>query len=148
MGNTETLLPSRGGGSLLLHGAGHSQVVLLGRTGEAPGLAWGTPCTLLCPSSALFSSFLLKRCFICPQHKCLGLLGGLALAPLWMGVWDGPGCSGGHPLPQPGGFPGSLPTTIPPSRLQECQWEQGPWGMMETMMAARGMAGIQQCWVA
>lgn len=38
-----------------------------GRLG--PGSAQGTRCTLLCPSSALFPSFLLERCFICLPHS-------------------------------------------------------------------------------
>lgn len=94
--------------------------------GEAPSLTRGTPCTLFCPS-ALFSDVLLKRCFICPQQECLGLLGaGGAGTPLWMGVWDGPACPGWLvPYPTLGGFPGSLAPIIPPRQLWECRWEQG-----------------------
>lgn len=69
MGNTETLLSSRGGGGpCCCAGLATAKWSYWVGLGEAPSLARGTPCTLLCPSSALFSSFLLKRCFISAPH--------------------------------------------------------------------------------
>lgn len=117
MGNTKTLLPSRGGGSPLLHRAGHSQMVLLGQTGGGPRPGMGHPHTLLCPSSALFSSW------GWPESHCGWVCGMLPAAP------------GLVPCPSLGGF---LPTVIPPSQLWECWWEQGAWGMMEKHDGSRG----------
>ena len=147
MGNTKTLLPSRGG-SPLLRGAGHSQVVPLDQTGGGPWPSTGHPLHSALSFFCLIFFFSTEEMLYLPPSTSACCPGGLALALLWMGVRDAPGCPRGRPLPQPGGFPGSLPITIPPSRLRECQWEQGPQGMMENVMAARGTAGIQQRWVA
>lgn len=107
MGNTEG---TRRGGVPLLRGwlppGG-------GRLG--PGSAQGTRCTLLCPSSALFPSFLLERCFICLPHSRAHVPGAVwgGLEPRYLR--DAPSCcpppaAGTIPCWHLWGFPGGLPT--------------------------------------
>lgn len=101
MGNTEG---TRRGGVPLLRGWPPPGGGRLG-----PGSAQGTRCTLLCPSSALFPSFLLERCFICPPHSRAHVPGAVwgGLEPRYLR--DAPSCcpppgSGDHPLPTSVGF--------------------------------------------
>lgn len=101
MGNTETLLPSLGGPCCCGELATSEWSYGVG-LGEVPGLAQGTSCPLLCPSSAFIFFFSTEEMLHLPsaQHKGLGLLAegqGLAAAQRWHA-----GCSrGGGSSPAP-----------------------------------------------